>query len=124
MPRVFISHASGDRDFVEREVVAPLAAAGIDVWYCRESIRTAEDWQRSILEGLRACEWFLVVLSPRSADSEWVRDEVHWAVEHRPGKVVPALMEPCDPRELHIRLPRIQVLDLAGDKQEAVGKLI
>ena len=55
MPRVFVSHSSADRDFVEREVVALLDRHGIGRWYCREDIRTASDWEEKIRAGFEGC---------------------------------------------------------------------
>jgi WD40 repeat protein len=124
MPRIFISHSTQDRGFVEGELRAALAQPGVETWYAKTSIRTAESWDRSILDGLKSCDWFLVVMSPRSAQSEWVRDEVQWAVEHRPGKIIPVLMETCDVREVHFRLARIQYVDFRQDLAEARAELL
>jgi hypothetical protein len=111
MPRVFISHASKDREFVEREIISILNKHGIETWYSTADITTAAHWEQSIRLGLKECDWFLVVLSPQSIASEWVRTEVHWALEHRQGHVVPVLFESCDPAELHLKLIQIQFVD-------------
>src|SRR5262245_46867965 len=111
MPKVFISHSTEDRTLVRKQILDPLFRAGIEIWYSVDSIRTADHWERTILQGLQGCDWFLVVLSPRAAKSEWVKDELHWAMEERQGRVIPVLIEPCDLRQFHIRLPRIQVLN-------------
>src|SRR5438046_1433154 len=91
MSQVFISHSSHNRAFVERELLPLLKSNGIGTWYSRDDIRTAEDWERSILRGLRECDWFLLVMSPQAAHSRWVRDEVHWAMDERPEHVIPLL---------------------------------
>jgi hypothetical protein len=72
-----------------------------------------------VLKALEECEWFLVVLSPRSVASEWVKDEVHWAISHRQGKVITVLIEDCSIYKLHIRLPRIQYVDFRNDLHAA-----
>ena len=38
MPRVFISHSSLDREFVERELIPLVRDHGIDTWYSRDDI--------------------------------------------------------------------------------------
>src|SRR5262249_20750615 len=102
MPKVFISHSTLDRDFIEREIATPLRQNHIDFWYSKNDIHATEHWPKSIVAGMEACEYFLVVMSPQSAESEWVQDEVHWAMERRAGKVIPVLMEACDPLRFHI----------------------
>jgi type VI secretion system protein VasG len=110
--RVFISHSAQDREFVEGEIIGFLHEHGIDPWYSRDDIRPTDTWERTILRGLKSCEWFLLVMSPRSAQSEWVKDEVNWAVVERPGRIIPVLIEDCQTSDFHIRLPRIQHVDL------------
>src|SRR2546423_1532597 len=107
MPKVFISHSTRDRAFVEREIVAPLRAGGIETWYARASVRVAVEWERSIKKGLKECDWFLVVMSPRSVVSRWVRAEVHWAMTQREGRFVPVLVEDCELDDLHLFLPQL-----------------
>jgi len=113
--RVFISHAETDRERVEREVVRVLESAGFRTWYCREDVRSASLWERAILDALEASDWFLVVMTPASMQSEWVKDEVHWAIDHRPGRILPIMLDRCDPAGFHIRLRRLQLIDLHDD---------
>lgn len=124
MAEVFVSHSSQDREFVEREIVAFLARHGIETWYAKEDIATAQDWERSIIRALNACDWFLVVLSQRSVASEWVRNELHWAIANRPGRVIPILIEECDPVSLHLALPTLQYVDFWRDPAQARRELL
>src|SRR5207247_1073322 len=104
--QVFVSHSHWDCKFVETNIVFPLHNHGINPWYSGESIPSGAHWERQILQGLEKCDWFLLVMSPRSAQSEYVKDEVHWAIDHRPEKIVPVLMEDCNSLDFHIRLSR------------------
>jgi serine/threonine protein kinase len=110
--RIFISHAEADRQRVERDVIAPLESHGFRTWYCRDDVRSASLWERAILDALEGSDWFLVVMSPASMQSEWVKDEVHWAIDHRPGRILPVMINRCDPAGFHIRLRRLQIIDL------------
>ena len=121
---VFISHSSADRVFVETVLLPALDSAGIASWYSPNDIKSSDDWGRSIREGLESAEWFLLVMSPRSQASEWVRDEVMWAVEQRAGRIVPIMVESCDPRAIHIRLARIQNVDLRTAPDEGITRLL
>ena len=124
MPQCFISHATTDRAFVEKELVGLLEAVGLEPWYAEVDIRTGEDWQHSIGKGLESTDWFILVLSPRSAKSEWVKDEVAWAISHRRGRIIPILIEPCEAGDFHLSLPRIQCVDFTADSNEARNRLI
>lgn len=124
MPRLFISHSSQDRDFVETRLRPLLHRHGLDTWYSKEDIRSAARWEKCILEGLKACDWFLVVVSENSINSPWVQTEVDWALEHREGRVVPVVIQRCDPTELHLKLRQIQRVDFHKDGESAVRRLL
>lgn|GEM_PF-5746381 len=124
MSKVFVSHSVKDRDFVGKEIVSFLTSQGVDTWFAEDEIQTADRWERAILKGLMDCDWFLVVMSPRSAASEWVKDEVHWAMEERPGKIIPVLLQDCDCREFHIRMARIQHVDFRDNLKEGRRRLL
>lgn len=89
-----------------------------------QTLRAAGQREREILKGLEQCEWFLLVMSSRSAESKWVRDELHWALDNRDEKVIPVLIEECKSSDFHIRLPRIQHVDWRGDLDLAQKKLL
>ena len=112
MLKCFISHSSSDRPWVESSLIPVVKQAGLEPWYGPASIETASDWERSILQGLVTSDWFAVILSPHSIASRWVKIEVHWALEHRNGRVLPILIERCNPTELHIGLSLIQYIDV------------
>jgi hypothetical protein len=124
MPKVFISHATSDRSLVTREIIHLLRTHRVEVWFAENDIGVARHWERCILEGLTQCDWFLVALTPRAVGSEWVKDEVHWAIEERPEHIIPVLLETCDIRGIHIRLPRIQFVDFRDPTEEARQRLL
>lgn len=124
MPRVFISHSAKDRDQVQRHVISFLREHGIETWYSTDNIKKASDWERQIRAGLEQCDWFLVAVSPHAIDSLWVRTEVHWALEEMTGKVIPVLLEDCDPSKLHLMLRLIQYIDFREDANKAQQELL
>src|SRR5205809_6206877 len=119
MPRVFLSHSTHDRQFVECELLPTLHQQGIDTWYARTDIHSSEEWARMIVRGLRSCDWFLVVLSENAARSKWVPAEVHWAVENREGHIIPVFLRDCNTDDIHLRLRTIQHLDFRSDPSSA-----
>ena len=107
---VCISHSSEDRELVEDVVVPSLHDVGLDTWYSKANIRASEQWERSIVRGLESCQWFVIAMTPAASLSPWVRSEVHWAVEHRWGRIVPLLLKDCNPLDFHLRMPELQYI--------------
>ena len=65
-PRVFLSYGRRDAsEFVDRLCV-DLAAAGFDVWRDTREIRSGQDWQTEIVDGLRAAQVVVAVMTPHS----------------------------------------------------------
>ena len=124
MTRVFISHATKDRDFVEKEIISLLQRHGIQTWYSKDDIHTAAHWEQTIRLGLESCDWFLVVLTPRSVTSQWVQAEVHWAFEERKDRFVPVLAEDCEWRKIHLMMRTIQFVDFRQVCSEAQRRLL
>jgi hypothetical protein len=117
LPReVFLSHASGDRRFADR-VAKIFRRHGISVWYSRTHLRGAQQWQDEIGRALRRCDWFVVILSPKSVKSMWVKRELSYALIQKrfDKKIVPVLHRQCDFQKLHWALPSFQMVDLTGN---------
>jgi len=124
MSSVFISHASADDEIVRQLIVEPMERHGLSVWYSKDAIRGADDWEERIRHGLKTTDWFLVALSERSVKSPWVRAEVDWALDNRRGKLVPVLIGDCDPQECNLRLRTIQYVDLRENNQSGQLQLL
>ncbi len=124
MNKVFISHATSDRELVETAIVTLLNRHGITTWYAKEQISTGVQWEKKIREGLESCDWFLVALTPRAIASEWVRSETDWAIENRAGRIVPVVLERCDPGQLHLRLRLLQFVDFQKRGEEEKMQLL
>jgi serine/threonine protein kinase len=124
MARVFISHATEDREFVEKEIISLLQRHGIQTWYSKDDIHTAVRWEQTIRLGLESCDWFLVVLTPRSVTSTWVQAEVHWALDERHNRFVPVLAEDCEWRKIHLMMRTIQFVDFRQVRGEAQRRLL
>ncbi len=116
---VFLAHAHGDLPVVER-VADVLRRHGVAVWYSERDILGAAQWHDEIGRALARCDWFLVLLSPRSVSSKWVKRELTYAlIEDRyDERITPALLRDCDPAALSWTLPGFQMVDLRDDFEE------
>ena len=82
--RVFISYRSQppDNELAE-EFYQALQIEGHEVFMAAESIRLGDNWSQRIDRELEQCDYFLLLLSPKSATSEMVTEEVRRAKELR-----------------------------------------
>lgn len=104
--RVFVSYSRDDAKFASR-LVGALTDLGVDSWIDEQRIEAGEKWSEAIQRGLDASELMIVVLSPTAMDSENVRDEWQYFLDH--GKsLIPVLLEPA---KVHFQLSRIQYVD-------------
>lgn len=82
--QVFISYRTQDPDrSLAQEFYAAIQAAGYSTFMAGESIRLGEDWAQRIDAELARCDYFLLLLSERSAVSEMVTEEVRRAKQLR-----------------------------------------
>jgi hypothetical protein len=97
--KVFVSHASKDKDFVDR-LVSDLAARGVPVWYDKLDVRLGDSIPGKISDGISEAKYFLIVLSPAAVKSVWVREELNAALMRQVASagafLLPVLVEDCD----------------------------
>jgi len=108
---IFISYSRRDQEFVTR-LASDLNAQVALVWFDRSTIQLGQKWYDEIMEGIRGCKAFILVLSPDAAESKYVREEVNKALEL--GKTIfPILYRPGKwPGEFESLVKEIQTLDL------------
>jgi tetratricopeptide (TPR) repeat protein len=115
---VFLSHSSKDKPFV-RDLANALEAGGeIKVWLDEREIDYGQNIVLKIAEGLDA-DFVLLILSPDSVDSKWVKEEwtdAYWdQVENQSTKFAGVLYRDC-------RIPRLlrnkKYFDLRTNQQE------
>src|SRR5882724_9133601 len=88
MADVFISYAREDRPFAAW-LAQVLEAGGRSVWWDRE-ILPGKDFAELIAAELAQAKAVVVIWSPVSSKSGWVRDEAHEGMER--GALVPVLL--------------------------------
>lgn len=76
-PFVFISYRSRDPDKkLAEDLNRKLKGAGFETFMAADSLRVGDDWPKHVAGALKRCHYFLLLLSPRSATSEMVMEEV------------------------------------------------
>ena len=100
MTQVFISYSRKDIKFARR-LAGDLEKAGFDVWWDISDLKGGDDWVRFIPAAIEASQYFVVLLSPNSIQSEWVEKEYSYAIRLR-KKIIPAMIKLCAvPFSLH-----------------------
>lgn len=91
-PDIFLSYARVDRA-VAHLFADSFAKEGFSVWW-DAALHSGETFDEVIEQNLRDAKAVVVLWSPRSVASRWVRAEANLA--DRRNKLAPAIIEPCD----------------------------
>src|SRR5262249_13880501 len=113
MADIFISYSREDRSVTE-VLVRALEANDFSVWW-DQNLGAGVHWGREIERQIRNSKAVLVIWSPKSIRSDWVREEAHLALNER--KLVNAYTQQFSPEELPsgVRLVRpIEISDHAA----------
>src|SRR4051812_50123460 len=108
MADIFISYASVDRPLVRRLADA-LETRGWSVWWDHHNLRGGQHFDLIIEEAISTARAVIVVWSPDSTKSNWVRAEAAQALEE--NKLVPVQI---DGAVLPLRFRHIRTIDLAS----------
>jgi hypothetical protein len=97
--KVFISHSSKDKSFVDK-LVNDLVSIGISVWYDKFDLILGDSIPGKINEGLADSKYFFIVLSSNSISSKWVIEELNAALIKQINMngtfIIPILIENCN----------------------------
>jgi hypothetical protein len=118
--KVFLSYASGDREFATR-LSNNLLKYNVDLWLDIYRVDPGKSWARQIGEALDTCEVMLLILSPTSVASENVEDEWNYFLD-RKKPAVSILLEPC---KVPYRLSKLHYIDFhTSDFDQAVARVV
>jgi formylglycine-generating enzyme required for sulfatase activity len=109
MADAFISYKNEDRA-AARLFADALAAEGISVWW-DPAVRTGETYDEVIERNLREARTVVVLWSPRSVRSKWVRAEATVGDRKGEGGLAPVMIAEC---ERPIAFELMQTADLRG----------
>ncbi|MEC4849400.1 MAG: TIR domain-containing protein, partial [Jaaginema sp. PMC 1079.18] len=113
---VFISYSRADADLA-RKLNDALQMQGKTTWFDQESIASGTDFQQEIHRGIKACDNFLFILSPRSVASPYCTDEVEYAAQLN-KRFVTVLHRPVNTADLPPELEKVQWLDFNQNQRD------
>ena len=111
---IFLSYARQDRG-TARLFADGLVAEGFSVWW-DASLRSGETFDEVIERNLRDAKAVVVLWSPASVASRWVRAEATLA--DRRNKLAPAIIEPCDRPIIFELTHAAELSDWTGDSSD------
>lgn len=107
-PYVFISYSH--KNNIQRAAVCnKLSENQIRYWF-DDGLHSGDDWNMMIAESLRKASVCLLLLSEDSASSEYVKNELNFAMNHRIPIHVLLLEEFVFPSDIEMMLGRIQMV--------------
>lgn len=112
---IFISYCREERP-VARRFAECFAAEGFSVWWDAQ-LHSGETFDEVIERELRAAKAVVVLWSPRSVASRWVRAEATLA--DRDNKLVPIIIEPCNRPIIFELTHAAELAEWTGDTSEA-----
>lgn len=115
--RIFISYSRRDAELATRLAI-DLKRVGMSTWMDTRHIQPGAHWDSEIQRALGDCSAFLVLLTPESAGSENVLDELNYA-RGLNLVVIPVMLRECN---VPLRLARVQWIDLKEHTAEAVER--
>lgn len=126
-PKVFVSHASEDKDRFVIPFATALRARGIDAWVDRWEMLPGDSLVDKIFEeGLKEAAAVLIVLSKFSVVKPWVREELNAAVVKRiekGAKIIPIVLDDCEVPQALRSLLWESVKDV-GDFGNCLGRVV
>ena len=123
--QIFLSHSIKDHVFVQK-LAAELRRQHLPVWISTHHLIGAQAWQDEIGRALHASDWFLIVLSPHSVKSMWVKRELQYALSEQrlENRIVPVLLKRCQVDKLSWTLSNIQQIDFTHHYLNGLKKLL
>jgi hypothetical protein len=123
-PKVFISYSHIDRDFVSK-LAKELLKHRIIVWWDEWEIKVGDSLIAKIEDGITGSAYLVVVLSPTSVNSSWVKEELNSAIirqlEEKRTFVLPLLLNDC---KIPLFLKEKKYADFRENFQKGLNDLI
>lgn len=99
-PKVFVSHASEDKERFVSEFAERLLKNGVDAWLDKWEMLPGDSLVDKIFEeGVKEAKAFIIVLSNHSVEKPWVREELNAAFVSRINKgtkLIPVVIDDCE----------------------------
>ncbi len=118
----FMSYSRDDAS-LQKRIINELRQRGINAWVDTENlIPGSPAWEREIERAIRGASGIIVLLSPDSNNSEWVRREISFA-EQNQKRIFPILVRGNEDDSIPLRLSNHQRVDLRRNFDDGMNQL-
>ncbi|MDD3899061.1 MAG: TIR domain-containing protein [Syntrophomonas sp.] len=107
-PYIFISYAHVDSERVFKEIKG-FNENGYNVWY-DEGIAPGNEWTDEIADALEKCALFVVFITPSSAGSPNVQNEINFAIDEKKSFIAIHLEETVLPAGIRLQIGTKQAI--------------
>lgn len=126
-PKVFLSHASEDKERFVLDFARQLRENGVDVWLDQWEMKPGDSLVDKIFEeGLKDARAVIIVLSATSIQKPWVREELNAAVVNRISRgtrLIPVIIDHCEVPE-SLRSTVWQKVDSFDDYSPSLQRIL
>ncbi len=121
--QVYMSYSRADEEFAG-ELASRLSESGINVFDPLRDVALGENWPSTIGEALQESDAMIVLLSPDSVKSEWVRREIDFALgsPRFAGRLIPVLVRPTE--EIPWILRNLQPVTVGKDRAKVGHRIL
>ncbi|MEM7087329.1 MAG: toll/interleukin-1 receptor domain-containing protein [Bacteroidota bacterium] len=123
--KVFLSHSSMDEAFMLK-IQADLIDANIDTWTSVDDINAGEIFIDKYNQGIKDCDFFLIIISEDSNNSKWVKDELNRAyyLAVKEGKsIIPVLYNGISEENIPEQLQNRSFISFDKEYDSSIRKL-
>ncbi len=103
-PKVYLIHASEDKEKFVIDFAKRLRGKGIDVWLDKWEMYPGDSLiDKMFEEGIKNAQAFIIVLSKISVTKPWVREELNASIIKKisnGSKIIPVIIEDCEVPEV------------------------
>lgn len=126
-PKVFLSHASEDKDRFVLDFARQLRKSGVDAWLDQWEMKPGDSLvDRIFEEGLKEARAVIIVLSKVSVQKPWVREELNTSVVNkisRGTRLIPVVIDDCEVPE-SLRSTLWQRIDDLADYSQSFQRIL
>ncbi len=124
--KVFISYAHEDAkwaDSIRQALRESKETSGIEVWNRELELQPGENWALKLGKALESSEAMVVLLSPQSVKSPFVRQDIDFALTHPKfrGRLISMMVKPT--KDIPWILRTLPFIDATGGKEEALREV-
>jgi hypothetical protein len=105
---LFVSYSHKDNALVYPEIYR-LYQLGFRIWY-DEGIDPGNEWPEEVAIALDKCSYFLVFITTQSVESQNVKNEINFAINHKKPFLAIHIEETTLPKGLELRMGDIQAI--------------